>query len=698
MRVYGFSLGKKATPSLKPHKDLATPFRTYVKRPVSFTSFSSLKPLPGSASGLGLKMINLRSSSRRMSSIAEARLANNFCHRNPSRERSFFSNRGLTLTNGRIEPIKPSLAWGQLNVRRPHFVPRSTIKGLSSRHDSMEDDFYEESLAVHVDPFSELFPTKLLKIVKTPPKNVITSAPSLGVEATDISPAAADPLKLTKKSMSIQAEVSMSSATITDDGEPNPITNTVYNVFREMAPYIAVHYNSVVVLHIPGEVLESEEVDQVMHDIVLLKTLGMKLVIVAGCRPQIRKHLDAIGIRSMFVHGNRVCDLETLRHCQSVAGSVRFEIESKLGRGLMNAPVATSVQVLSGNFVKAIPYGVRGGIDYKYSGLVQRVKAKHIHSLLDQGNIVLLGHLGYSNSAQVFHCRSEEVAVTAAADLGADKLIFFHSGESLIDEKHNRVVHNLSLRAAQSFTDSLREELGQTDTRIRHTSDHPLLEWKVQFLDYLLGAVTAVKNGVERVHLVSRHSPGALITEMCTREGAGLMISYEVYDAIRKATSKDIPALLSLVQPLEKQGILVTRPPSLLELEADRFYVFERDGSVLACFQYKNYKDNRYENGVSEMSCVAVNPEIQRDGIGTALLSYFMRKCLLDGVHHAFVLTTQSSHWFMEHGFEERPPEDLPPSKYAQYDFTRNPKVYYKVIENEKQIDQEEILWMQKRK
>ena len=201
-----------------------------------------------------------------------------------------------------------------------------------------------------------------------------------------------------------------------------------------------------------------------------------------------------------------------------------------------------------------------------FTGFVQRVKAKHAHSLLDQGNIVLLNHLGYSNSAQIFYCRSEEVAVTAAADLGTDKLIFFHSGESLVDEKHNRVFHNSSLRAAQSFTDSLREELGQTDARIRHTSDHPQLEWKAQFLDYLLGAVTAVKNGVERVHLVSRHSPGALITEMCTREGAVLMISYVVYDSIRKATSKDIPALLSLVQPLEMQGILLARPLSLLEL------------------------------------------------------------------------------------------------------------------------------------
>ena len=211
---------------------------------------------------------------------------------------------------------------------------------------------------------------------------------------------------------------------------------TGYRVFRAMAPYIAVHRNSVVVIHIPGEVLESELVDDILHDIILLKTLGVKPVLVAGCRPQVRKRLETFGIRSFFVKGNRVCDEETLAHCQSVAGHVRVEIESKLSRGLLNAPIGTgvgSVSVVSGNLVRAIPYGVRGGIDYKLTGVVQKVEAKRILSLLDQGDIVLLGHLGYSQSALVFHCRSEEVAVKAAIDLHAEKLVFFHNGESVID-------------------------------------------------------------------------------------------------------------------------------------------------------------------------------------------------------------------------------------------------------------------------
>lgn len=476
---------------------------------------------------------------------------------------------------------------------------------------------------------------------------------------------------------------------------------TGYRVFRSMAPYIAVHRGSIMVIHIPGEILESELVDTVMNDIVLLKTLGVKPVIVAGCRPQIRKRLLEFGVRSFFVQGNRVCDFETLKHCMSVAGHVRVDVEAKLGRGLMNAPLGTgvnAVQVISGNFVKAIPFGVRGGIDFKYTGIVQRVNAKRIMSLLDQGDIVLLGHLGYSPSAHVFHCRSEEVAVKAAVELQAEKLVFFHNGESVVDVTRGRdggaVVHNLSLNVAQRFSDKLMSELGETDGRVRHSDADPMSQWKRQFLDYILCSIKAVSNGVSRVHLVSRHIEGSLISELCTRDGMGIMVSYDLYDGVRNANIRDVQALINLMRPLEKQGILVTRPPEQIEREIERFFVFERDGDVLACFQMIHYEDDRYSNGAFEMSCVAVSPALQREGIGNALLSYCLRKALTQGVNNVFVLTTRSSHWFMDRGFEERPPEVLPPKKYATYDHRRNPKVYFKSVEDSKHIDQEEIMWV----
>ncbi|GBG28174.1 Acetylglutamate kinase [Hondaea fermentalgiana] len=473
---------------------------------------------------------------------------------------------------------------------------------------------------------------------------------------------------------------------------------TGYQVFRSMAPYIAVHFQSIVVIHVPGEVLESGMAEQVMHDIILLKTLGIRPVLVAGCRPQIRRKLDQVGKKSLFVQGNRVCDTETLYHCQSVAGHVRLYIESLLTRGLMNSPTGVgSVQVTSGNFVRAIAFGVRGGIDFLHTGIVKKVAADRIRKLLDEGDVVVLSHLGVSQSGTIYHCRSEDVAVQAAIDLRANKLVFLHNGEGLVDmrKRGGAIVHNLPLNVADSFSTRLARELGQDgQDYVSHSSDvDPKTQWKLQFLDYMQGAIRAVRNGVHRAHLVSRHIEGSIISELCTRDGVGLLISTNLYDGVRGATVHDVPAIKGLIAPLEQAGILITRPPKMIEKDVDNFIVFERDGVILACCHLKHYPDPRYGRGAVEMSCVAVSKALHGAGIGNSLLSYCLRRALSLNINNLFVLTTQTQGWFIDRGFQEVSPDHLPPGKLKTYDYSRASKVFIKTVNSAREIDEEEIIW-----
>lgn len=477
---------------------------------------------------------------------------------------------------------------------------------------------------------------------------------------------------------------------------------TGYQVFRSMAPYIAVHFKSTVVIHVPGEVLESGMAEQVMHDIILLKTLGIKPVLVAGCRPQIRRKLEQVGKKSLFVQGNRVCDTETLYHCQSVAGHVRLYIESLLTRGLMNSPTGIgSVQVTSGNFVRAIAFGVRGGIDFLHTGIVKKVAAERIQKLLDEGDVVVLSHLGVSQSGTIYHCRSEDVAVQAAIDLRANKLVFLHNGEGLVDmrKRGGAIVHNLPLNVADNFSKRLAQELGQDGQEyVSHSSDvDPKTQWKLQFLDYIQGAIRAVRNGVHRAHLVSRHIEGSIISELCTRDGVGLLISSNLYDGVRAATVHDVPAIKGLIAPLERAGILITRPPKMIERDVDNFIVFEREGVILACCHLKHYPDPRYGRGAVEMSCVAVSKALHGAGIGNSLLSYCLRRALAQNINHLFVLTTQTQGWFIDRGFKEVTPDHLPPDKHKTYDYSRASKVFFKTVNSVREIDEEEIIWFKQK-
>jgi len=206
------------------------------------------------------------------------------------------------------------------------------------------------------------------------------------------------------------------------------------------------------------------------------------------------------------------------------------------------------------------------------------------------------------------------VAVIAATQLKASKLVFLHNGDMVVDDKRRggargRIVHNLHLSTAIAFEAKLRESIKQEggDRLIHHSDMDPKSNmWRLQFLDYVQSAIEACKGGVRRVHLVSRHIEGAIVSELYTREGAGMMVSRDVYEGVRPAKPEDVQSILSLIRPLEAQGILVTRPPEQVESEITKFIVFERDGEVLGCCQLVHYEDDRYDGGAAEMCCVAV--------------------------------------------------------------------------------------------
>jgi amino-acid N-acetyltransferase len=97
---------------------------------------------------------------------------------------------------------------------------------------------------------------------------------------------------------------------------------------------------------------------------------------------------------------------------------------------------------------------------------------------------------------------------------------------------------------------------------------------------YLPCAITACTKGVKRAHLISRHRDGALLSELFTREGVGTLVTPAPLETLRPATIDDVGGILGLIEPLEREGILVWRSRELLEMEVERFLVLESDGVI----------------------------------------------------------------------------------------------------------------------
>lgn len=431
--------------------------------------------------------------------------------------------------------------------------------------------------------------------------------------------------------------------------------------FRHSAPYINAHRNKTFVLMFDGEAVQHPNFQHIIHDIALLHSLGIRLVLVHGARPQINENLQQRQIITPFHGDRRVTTRESLSCVMHAVGSIRLEIEALLSMGLANSPMyGARIEVISGNFVTAKPYGIREGVDFQLTGEVRSIDSAAIHRHLDNHNIVVLGPTGYSTTGEVFNLLAEEVGTKTAIALKAEKLIFLGERQGLEDDQG---------KLLREITPN------QLDQHIEHYQ-----QTQPEIALHLQGAKYASQHGVRRVHLLSYSYDGALIEELFTRDGIGTMVTEAHYEEVRMANIGDVGGLINLLRPLEEEGILVYRSRERLENEIGQFAVIERDGTVLACAALYPIPTSADEIRSAEIACVAVHPAYRKSNRGSQILHFLEDKAKANGIQQLFVLTTRTAHWFLEHGFAPASVDDLPNTRQALYNYQRNSMVFKKLI------------------
>jgi len=426
--------------------------------------------------------------------------------------------------------------------------------------------------------------------------------------------------------------------------------------FRQATPYIYAHRGKTFVFYLHDNLISKQHIGSLIHDLALVHTLGVKLVLVPGLRSLIDKKLGKTD-NATFSNNWRITDSKAINTIQEVAGSIRSEIEALFSKGLINTPMSgMHLNIVSGNYVRAKPVGIRDGIDYKFTGEVRNIAAKEIQQQLEHDNIVLLLPLGYSKSGDIFNLSSAEVAMHTACALHSDKLL-------LLLDKYK--APNNSQQSDNHLNVNQAKEIAKKLPKSRQ-----------QLKYYLDIAIHACLEDVKRVHLLDASKTGALLEELYTLDGVATLITAETYDEIRAATVDDIGGITELIQPLIEQGILVARTREQLELEIRNFKVIKRDGMVLACGALNVLQ----EGNAAEVACLAVHPEYQSNGRGSKLLAHLEKQASEAGISKIFLLTTQTAHWFLEHGFTSTKIDSLPLKKQLLYNYRRNSKAYSKNI------------------
>jgi amino-acid N-acetyltransferase len=426
--------------------------------------------------------------------------------------------------------------------------------------------------------------------------------------------------------------------------------------FRNSAPYINAHRGKTFVLMFGGEAVVHPNFANIVHDIALLNSLGVRLILVHGARPQIEQRVKDAGIASRYHNDLRITDDIELRCVTDAAGSLRAHLEALLSMGVANSPMhGASIRVCSGNYVTAKPIGVVDGVDLRHTGTVRKIDASALQQQLNNQHIVILSPIGYSPTGEVFNLTAEDVAVETAAALKADKLILFTADDGLLNSEQ-QLIRQCEYRDVDS-------EL-ENQPALKHDS-------------IIQAVVDAGDSGISRCHLVSYQQDGALLQELFSRDGAGTLITQEDYEQFRTAGIDDIGGLLAIIEPLEAKGVLLKRSRELLENEISHFKLLVRDGMVVACAALYPYAEQRS----GEIACVATHPDYRGADRAERLLELLEKEAHKQGLESVFVLTTQTAHWFQEQGYVECKIDDLPPAKKQLYNFQRNSKAFIKMFD-----------------
>jgi amino-acid N-acetyltransferase len=425
---------------------------------------------------------------------------------------------------------------------------------------------------------------------------------------------------------------------------------------RDVAPYVHAHRGRTFVVGFGGELIESGQLNALVHDLSLLQALGIRLVLVHGSRPQVQKLLALKQLPSTFAGGLRITDSASLECVKEAAGAIRLGVEASFSQGLPNTPMANSrIRIVSGNFVVARPVGILDGVDLQHTGVVRKIDVDAIRASLDSGYLVLLPPLGFSPTGEAFNLTMQDVAASTAMALKAEKLILIEQTEG-VQNREGELLSELSVADAERMIEqkSISEECA---THLRHL-------------------LKACRGGVSRAHLIPAHLDGGLLIDLFTHSGVGTMLTPGDLEALREAGPDDVGGILRLIAPLEDDGTLVKRPRELIERDIAQFTVLEHDGVIFGCAALLAFP----ADAMGEMACLTVHPDDREIGDGERLLRRIETRARALGLKRLFVLTTRTTHWFLKRGFTIAGVDDLPTRRQGLYNWQRRSQILVKTL------------------
>ena len=405
---------------------------------------------------------------------------------------------------------------------------------------------------------------------------------------------------------------------------------------RGILKYVPRFQGHTFVIAMDGAIVADENFGNLLVDIAVLRSLGIKIVLVHGIGKQIVDLAREREIQISDHDGTGLTDAKTLDLAIRTSARVSQLILEGLTQGGMKCAIT--------NAVRAIPVGIIHGVDLLFSGKVDRVDQGFLDHLLSANIIPIIQPVGYGPDGGALRINSDLLAAELGEALQASKIIYLTTEQGLkIDGDFRREITADALRTI------LRREPGRIGEGTRSKA---------------VNALHSLENGVTRVHILDGRIFDGMINEIFSSDGVGTMIYANDYQQIRRATRGDARAIQNLTRNAMRREELLHRTQQAVERAIEEYFVFEVDGIIISCAALHVFPENPK---LAEIGSLYVQSQHQGRGIGKKMVDYACMKAKEAGVQTMLALSTQSFSFFTsEAGFEETDTGILPPSRLRQ--------------------------------
>jgi acetylglutamate kinase len=282
--------------------------------------------------------------------------------------------------------------------------------------------------------------------------------------------------------------------------------NETARVLVQALPYIRSFSGKSVVVKLGGAAIDAESDRALAQDVLLLRSVGMRCVLVHGGGPQVDEMMRRVGKEPEFRDGLRVTDAETLEIVRMVlVGKINRDLVAAINREALDEPVAVGVAGEDAGLLTVTPRESSLG----FVGDVSHVRDSVLHRLLDEGLAPVVSTIGADETGHPFNVNADEAARAIAVAMGAEKIVYLTAAPGLLEDVNDE--------------DSLIPRLTSAEVRERIGGDSV----SKGMIPKLRACADAVDAGVGSAHIIDGRVPHALLVELLTDEGIGTMVRRE---------------------------------------------------------------------------------------------------------------------------------------------------------------------------